>query len=344
MLAQLTKNTKRLTGTAVLLLCLSTTSSVPSRRRGAFHQDAASHGLDLCPRQRRRDLLGRRSRTTVGHHQQARRRRQVDAEVMFPLFRDGQLVTAAREYLKLEDKLVIKGKVIARDAKRDLALVQLETLPENVGVLTLAETSAKLNDMVLSIGNSGLAGQPIEEGTLWKMRTGKVAQKSFRIVFYNNVQQKLETSLLNSTLRTASGDSGGPVVNAKGELVGVTSGGNGSDSFAVDVTEVREFVAKVMARGRRPVSSGRVVTGTWTQSWSNGNGQRDFAGVTLRPDGTVLFEDRNGACEGTYTLTDGRLTLVLPSLNREMNSEINWTNQDSFRVVRDGIEYTMQRR
>jgi S1-C subfamily serine protease len=344
MLAQLTKNTKRLTGTAVLLLCLSTTSIARADDAALFTKTLQATGWIYVPGSGDGTcwVVDREQRLVITNKHVVGA--QVDAEVMFPLFRDGQLVTAAREYLKLEDKLVIKGKVIARDAKRDLALVQLETLPENVGVLTLAETSAKLNDMVLSIGNSGLAGQPIEEGTLWKMRTGKVAQKSFRIVFYNNVQQKLETSLLNSTLRTASGDSGGPVVNAKGELVGVTSGGNGSDSFAVDVTEVREFVAKVMARGRRPVSSGRVVTGTWTQSWSNGNGQRDFAGVTLRPDGTVLFEDRNGACEGTYTLTDGRLTLVLPSLNREMNSEINWTNQDSFRVVRDGIEYTMQRR
>src|SRR5579862_9774665 len=77
-----------------------------------------------------------------------------DVEVMFPIFDDGRLVTAAGEYLKQADKLMVKGKVIARDAKRDLALVQLEKLPERVGVLPLAQTSAKPNDAVLAIGNS----------------------------------------------------------------------------------------------------------------------------------------------------------------------------------------------
>jgi serine protease Do len=267
-----------------------------------------------------------------------------DVEVMFPIFDDGRLVTAASEYLKLADKLMIKGKVIARDAKRDLALVQLEKLPEPVGVLPLAETSAKPHDAVLAIGNSGLAGKPIEEGTLWKLRTGKIARKSFLVLHYNNVNQTVESSMVNSDLRTSPGDSGGPVVNDQGELVGVTSGGNNATSFAIDVSEVRVFLAHALASERRSPLSGPILTGTWTQTWVNSSGNRYYAGLTLRHDGTLVWEDDRGSFDGTYSFSDGRLTVVLPSLQFEVTAEVSWNDGNSFRISRDGIEYTVARR
>src|SRR6185295_12884079 len=79
-----------------------------------------------------------------------------EASVMFPMFKDGSLVTAAGEYLNQADKLKVSGKVLARDDKRDLALIQLDRLPEGVTALALADASAKIEDAILSIGNSGL--------------------------------------------------------------------------------------------------------------------------------------------------------------------------------------------
>src|SRR5580765_2038306 len=52
-----------------------------------------------------------------------------DANVVFPMFRDGSLVTAAGEYCRIAEKLMVTGKVLARDDKRDLALIQLDKLP-----------------------------------------------------------------------------------------------------------------------------------------------------------------------------------------------------------------------
>jgi V8-like Glu-specific endopeptidase len=266
------------------------------------------------------------------------------AEIMFPLFQAGQVVTSANEYLKQAGKLVIKGKVIARDSKRDLALVQLEKLPENIGVLALAEASAKLNETVLSIGNSGLAGKPIELGTLWKMRTGKVARKAFWVLHYNNVNQKLESSMLNSSLHTSPGDSGGPVVNEKGQLVGVTSGGDTVNSFAIDVSEVRSFLSRAMASERSLVMTETTLAGTWTQTWVNSSGNRFYAGLTLRINGTVVWEDDRGSFEGTYTISDGKLKIALPSLEFEVVSEVRWNGSNSFHISRGAIEYTVVRR
>jgi hypothetical protein len=344
MRAQLITNAKRLTSAAMIVLCLATTSVARAddtalytktlRGTGWIYVPGGGDGTCWVIDREQRLVITNKHVVGTG----------VDAEVMFPTYQDGKLLTAAGDYLRLQDKLIVNGKVLARDAKRDLALVQLERLPEGISALPLADASARLDEMLLSIGNSGLAGKPIEQGTLWKMRTGRVVHKSFRVVLYNNVNQKLETSLLNSDLKTSAGDSGGPVVNGKGELVGVTSGGNGQDSFAVDITEVREFMTQAMTRGRRPASSGHIVTGTWTQSWNNTGGQREFAGLTLRPDGTALFEDRTGAHEGTYNVADGRLTLILPGLARQSICEVTWTGPDSFRMFQDGTEYTIVRR
>jgi S1-C subfamily serine protease len=266
-----------------------------------------------------------------------------DAIIMFPIYERGRLLTYEGDYLQRGTR-AIKGKVLARDAKRDLALIQLEAMPEDVGVLKLAEQSAKVGDSILSIGNSGLAGKARGEGSLWKMRTGKVSQKLFKVMTYINVNQKLETSMLNSSLHTSPGDSGGPVVNQKGELIAVTSGGNAIDSFAVDVTEVRYFLGKALESGRRLPSISPALTGTWTQSWVTNNGQRVFAGLTLRNDGTVLWEDGTGAVEGTFSVKDGRLTINLPGRAFEITSEVTWNGNDSFRITGAGIEYTMDRR
>ena len=86
-----------------------------------------------------------------------------------------------------------------------------------------------------------------------------------------------------------------------------------------------------------------MVTGTWTKTWSNGTSSF-YAGIKLRPDGTLLWEDDRGAYEGTYTMTNGRLTLVIPGINFETTSEVNWTGNDTLRVSRNSTEYTMVRR
>src|SRR5262249_40501819 len=55
------------------------------------------------------------------------------AVVFFPLYQDNRLVTDAAEYLRR--KAGIHGRVLAVDSKRDLALLELERLPDGVPAL-----------------------------------------------------------------------------------------------------------------------------------------------------------------------------------------------------------------
>src|SRR5439155_4712867 len=79
-----------------------------------------------------------------------------EVKVMFPMYTHGQVVVAEGEYLKVKEKF-ITGKVLARDPKRDLAIIQLDYIPDGINPLTLAKTSAKVGDTIMSVGNSGLA-------------------------------------------------------------------------------------------------------------------------------------------------------------------------------------------
>ena len=75
----------------------------------------------------------------------------------------------------------------------------------------------------------------VDQMTLWKMRAGVVQDRAFRWVRLEE-NQNLVASVLRTDMDSRPGDSGGPVVNARGELIAVTSGGtDGQVSLAVDV-------------------------------------------------------------------------------------------------------------
>jgi HEAT repeat protein len=162
--------------------------------------------------------------------------------VFFPEYDNkGQLIAAQKPYReKLRRSEGIAAFVVAKDVKRDLALVQLTGLPENAQELQIANKSAVQNQRVYSIGNPNV-------GALWIPTQGNVRQ-----VFTHDwvagdgkefSQHHANVVLTDSPIN--SGDSGGPVVNDRKELVAVVHG-NRPDlrglSLFIDVTEVRAFI------------------------------------------------------------------------------------------------------
>jgi S1-C subfamily serine protease len=159
------------------------------------------------------------------------------AKVFFPHFEGGKAVEQKQYYLQRADALGINGRVLARDVKRDLALIQLERVPEEVPVLQLAEESPEQGNTVFSIGNPGLM-----DVAMWQYTTGTVRQVHHHRWGYGDGLQR-EAWVVETQSPVNHGDSGGPVVNDQGELVAVVAGGAGGANLMNWFIDRREVEA-----------------------------------------------------------------------------------------------------
>jgi len=216
--------------------------------------------------------------------------------VVFPIFRDGKLVAERDVYQRRLREEGIRGRVVARDRGRDLALIELDRVPAGAYALALAEKSATPGQDVHSIGNPG------GSGALWVYTPGKVRQvykKRWRADLDGRVAE-FAAEVVETNSATNPGDSGGPLVNDRGEMVGVTQGGarnaNALSTF-IDVSEVRRFLTSPEAR--REIGGDGVSTRSAALSSHDG-------GKFVSPETLQKF---NAAAKSVYLRTGKDLVL-----------------------------------
>jgi S1-C subfamily serine protease len=164
--------------------------------------------------------------------------------VYFPIFQKGKLVAERNAYMQGGGK-PIHGHVRVKDSKRDLAVIQLDALPPDAKPLKLANDSPSPGQRIHSIGNPGASG------ALWVYTPGSVRQvyhQKFRTSGSDGENGfEVDARIVETASAVNSGDSGGPVVNDKGELVAVVQGHleeakARAYSIFIDVSEVRELL------------------------------------------------------------------------------------------------------
>jgi S1-C subfamily serine protease len=163
--------------------------------------------------------------------------------VAFPVFRNGKAVAERSYYMNLISRGGIRGQVIAWDEKHDLAIIQLDSVPEDARQLPLARESPSPGQDVHSVGNPG------QSGALWVYTAGKVRQVYHHRWQAGSGQDRLDldAEIVETQSPINRGDSGGPLVNNRGELVAVAQGhllDAQQLSLFIDVTEVRKFLRK----------------------------------------------------------------------------------------------------
>lgn len=170
--------------------------------------------------------------------------------VHFPIYINGKPVAEKKAYAANRS---IPAKVLAREPRRDLAIIQLEgAVPTEAKALKLAKDSPRPGSRVHSIGN------PSASGALWVYTEGSVRQvysKKFTTRGKDGEAPfEVDARIVETQSPVNAGDSGGPVVNDKGELVAIVEG-HLEDSQAravsmfIDVTEVRDLlVSKHLAK------------------------------------------------------------------------------------------------
>jgi S1-C subfamily serine protease len=167
--------------------------------------------------------------------------------VQFPRHEKGTLVTAPVSYQqRTQAGKAIQGKVIARDLKRDSALVQLESLPEEARALSLARTSPTPRVPLLAIGNPPL------RNVMWYRLPAICRSVDDQTLHYPNGRE-IVAKILQADLEEepARGCSGGPVINTSGAVVGMIAAGKEPGSttiLCIEAATLRRFVEESVAR------------------------------------------------------------------------------------------------
>ena len=149
---------------------------------------------------------------------------QTKLEVFFPRFRAGRVIAESAEYLGRraplrESGALVTGKVVRTSDELDLALVELPSLPPGTRALPLADGRRALGQPVWSVGHRG------DLDTLWNATAGTVRARGQLADGYFWQSKKLALGLPCLVLQSPieGGDSGGPVLNGRGEVVAMVS-------------------------------------------------------------------------------------------------------------------------
>jgi S1-C subfamily serine protease len=173
-----------------------------------------------------------------------------DVLVFFPsVDPKGKVIQDRDHYMQMlrTRERAIPGKVLFSEPSKDLAIIQLASVPKGVSAIRLAADVPSPGDAVHSIGSPGISAGLFNytEG-----RVKAVAWKKYRTGSGPNDPNGFEINarIIETSSATNQGDSGGPLLNDRGELVGVTQGilvgaeGVRPISYFIAVSEVRTLL------------------------------------------------------------------------------------------------------
>lgn len=155
---------------------------------------------------------------------------------------DGTIVTNAHvatethAVVTLADGTEAEARVVARDARRDLALLRTRSAGEGPRLTTppLGEPAAlRPGQIVVASGHPLGIEHALTFGIVHSMPSARRGDA---------------VSLVRADIRLAPGNSGGPLADAMGRIVGVNSMIVGGLGVAISVDEVRRFVAAQLPR------------------------------------------------------------------------------------------------
>jgi S1-C subfamily serine protease/tetratricopeptide (TPR) repeat protein len=221
-------------------------------------------------------------------------------EVVAPRRVLGRLVPEADGYRDLLGLRLschcVAGVVLARDPDRDLALIELDSVPPDLCQVGLASTTPRMGEPVACMSH------PTGLDLLWMYSAGTVRSIGSVAIGRDSVEPaKVRAALLQ--LPQQEGASGAPVVNASGELVGIIAarGAARQDvAYAAVPDVVRAFLkaarplcdprtsAEWRARGRLMARLGRLLA----------------ALEAFRKSGELAPDDPALAAERAIVLTD----------------------------------------
>ena len=140
----------------------------------------------------------------------------------------------------------VRARVVGADALTDLAVLRIETQPRALKPLPLGNSdSVRVGDPVVAIGNPFGLERTVTAGIV------SALQRQLRSPAGSTIERVIQTDAPINR-----GNSGGPLLNARGEVIGVNtaifspSGGNVGIGFAIPINTVKEIAGELIETGR----------------------------------------------------------------------------------------------
>lgn len=145
--------------------------------------------------------------------------------------------------VKLDDGREFKAKLVGADPQSDVALLQLEN-PKNLTEVKIADSDKlRVGDFTVAIGNPFGLGQTVTSGIVSALGRST-----------GNSDSGYE-SYIQTDAAVNRGNSGGPLINLQGELIGINtaiispSGGNAGIAFAIPSNMANNLVQQIIEFG-----------------------------------------------------------------------------------------------
>jgi S1-C subfamily serine protease len=173
----------------------------------------------------------------------------------FVIDKAGHIVTnyhvvqgASRVEVSFSNNEQVKARVIGVDPSTDIAVLQVGAHSRALTPLSLGDSdSIRVGDAVVAIGNPFGLDRSITSGIVSALQRPIQAPNGFTI-----------DHVIQTDAALNHGNSGGPLLNAQGQVIGVnaqiqtggTSDGNVGIGFAIPINTVRTVVAQLIAHGK----------------------------------------------------------------------------------------------
>ena len=167
----------------------------------------------------------------------------IDSTRGFILTNNHVVENADEIVVKLSNGKEFKAKVVGRDSKTDIALIEIKGDAKDLPAVKLGDSkSLRVGEWVVAIGNPFGLENTVTVGIVSAMG--------------RHINQGPYDNFIQTDAAINPGNSGGPLLNTKGEVVGINTaifsrgGGNIGIGFAIPIDLAKEIVPQLKDKGR----------------------------------------------------------------------------------------------
>ncbi len=255
---------------------------------------------------------------------------------------DGYILTnnhvvegAEKVEVELADKRVLEAKTIGTDPLSDLAVIKIEG--SNLPTVPFGDSNqVQVGDLVLAVGNPLGIGQTVTMGII--SAKGRTTARG------GNPTARPYEDFLQTDAAINRGNSGGALVNLRGELIGIPSqilagaGGNIGIGFAIPSSMARSVMDQLLRSGKVRRGKLGVFVDAVTPELADQFGYKGTAGAFVQEIVKGEPADQAGVRPGDI-ITEFQGQRIQESLQlRTLTSQTPPSTTVKFKVWRDGSE------